>query len=265
MARYTGSQEVTYSQYTVRVSYAIESSAAGWLAYITAIDAKMSMRTGTYDVNLFGGFKINGTKVGVEFDGLTRTIYGKTYSNYFTGTSNKINIGARTGSTVNFNIGFYKVNTYASGDDQLFLYGRGGSTVVQNGLPETPNSGISVSVSIKTFTLSKQQGAHTSLSTKVNGVEIANGGGIYDGDTLNISFAPASGYKAACTLNGAEIPTGYAWSVSGNAEVISTASPLGFVYIDDGANTPYQVRIDNGGSIDLYRAYIDNGTAIVPY
>ena len=114
---------------------------------------------------------------------------------------------------------------------------------------------------LRTYKLTISQDASSTISVKKSEVVLSNGATIAHGDVLTIVFGADTGYELDIhTVNGSTFASGDTHTVTGDVLVVSTASPLGLVYIDNGTGwDAYQVYIDNGTSWDLYIPYIDNG------
>lgn len=128
---YTGSYETSYSNFGVRLSYAAAKENGAWYAWITRVEVKMALRTGTYSVNSFGDVLIgSSTSVGVTVIGTT--VAGQTYATVWEGTGAKVP-ATKSGKTLSFTLSFKKNSDYGS-DDQMWFYAKAGSTVIQNGV-----------------------------------------------------------------------------------------------------------------------------------
>jgi hypothetical protein len=93
--------------------------------------------------------------------------------------------------------------------------------------------------------------------------QLYNNAVLYYNDQLTITYSKDLGYSYdQHTANGDDLSSGDTFVVSGDLEVIVTASASGIVYIDGVA---YNCQIDNGAAYALYQAYIDTGTAWVLY
>lgn len=131
MAAYTGSFEVAYSNFGLRLSYAAAKENGAWCAWITRVEVKMTQRTGTYDVNLFGDVLIN-DRTSVSVSSIGTTVYGKTYATAWEGSGVKVPV-TKTGKILSFLLSLKKNSDYGSAD-QMWCYARAGSTVLQNGV-----------------------------------------------------------------------------------------------------------------------------------
>ena len=129
-----------------------------------------------------------------------------------------------------------------------------------------PNSAVSLTLTVRTYLLTINKGAHTSLEVKRGGVSLSDGASIAYGDVLNITFGADAGYEVAATLNGSPIQSGATHTVVGNVAVATTATALGLVYIDDGTQfVAAQIFIDNGSEWEQHMPFIDNGTEFELY
>lgn len=99
------------------------------------------------------------------------------------------------------------------------------------------------------YTLTKSQGEGTTLGITVAsspfrsaGTNIGNGGLIYAGETLKVTFSAQAGYKdPKCTVSGVgSVSNGRTFSVSGNCTVTTTAT-----------KTPYTLTYSVGSGIAL--------------
>ncbi len=122
---------------------------------------------------------------------------------------------------------------------------------------------VEVYYPLRTYTLTVSQDACSIISVKKGGEVLSSGATITHGDVLTIVFGADTGYELDIhTVNGSTFASGGTHTVTSDVLVVSTASPLGLVYIDNGTSwSAYQVYIDNGTSWDLYIPYIDNGTS----
>lgn len=128
---YTGSHETSYSNFGVRLTYAAAKENGAWYAWITRVEVKMALRTGTYSVNSFGDVLINSTtSVSVNVTGTT--VAGQTYATVWEGTGTKVPV-SKSGTTLSFALSLKKNSAYGS-DDQMWFYARAGSTTIQNGV-----------------------------------------------------------------------------------------------------------------------------------
>lgn len=128
---YTGSYETSYSNFGVRLTYAAAKENGAWYAWITRVEVKMALRTGTYSVNSFGDVLVNET-VSVGISVTNTTVAGQTYATAWEGTGTKVPV-SKSGKTLSFTLSFRKNSAYGS-DDQMWFYARAGSTVIQNGV-----------------------------------------------------------------------------------------------------------------------------------
>ncbi len=128
---YTGSHEASYNNFSVRLTYAAAKDGGAWYAWITRVEVKMALRTGTYSVNSFGNVLINST-TSVSVNVIGTTVAGQAYATVWEGTGTKVPV-TKSGKTLNFTLSFKKNSDYGS-DDQMWFYARAGSTVYQNGV-----------------------------------------------------------------------------------------------------------------------------------
>lgn len=167
----------------------------------------------------------------------------------------KISFGVSAG----YNLGTHTVNgtTFTSGN-----------TYTVSG-----NVTVKTTASVKSYSLSVSTDGHATvtvnrISSPLKGESTGNlsdGATIYYNDVLAITVSPSAGYEAkTATLNGGEIVSPH--TVTGVVSIIVITSPLGFAYIDINTEvTTFSMLIDTGSAIERFRAYIDNGTSIVPY
>lgn len=128
---YTGTYETAYSNFGVRLTYAAAKEGDTWCAWITQVEVKMALRTGTYSVNSFGDVLINST-TSVSVTVMGTTVAGQTYATVWEGTGTKVP-ATKSGKTLSFALSLKKNSDYGSGD-QMWFYARAGSTVYQNGV-----------------------------------------------------------------------------------------------------------------------------------
>lgn len=87
------------------------------------------------------------------------------------------------------------------------------------------SSSTSVTVTGGKFTLSISQGTGTTATVKRGSATLASGATIYLNDSLTFTYSAATGYNIAThTVNGTSRSSGYSWTVSGNATVVTTAT-----------------------------------------
>lgn len=132
------------------------------------------------------------------------------------------------------------------------------------------NITVSATASVKSFALTINAGAGSSItvnrtSSPKKGAStgnLSNNATIYYSDVLKISFSASSGYELKThTVNGSAFTSGGSHTVTKAVTVISTASALGLIYIDNGATfEPYLVFIDNGASWEQHMPMVDNGS-----
>ena len=128
---YTGSHEASYNNFGVRLTYAAAKENGAWYAWITRVEVKMALRTGTYSVNSFGDVLINST-TSVSVNVIGTTVAGQTYATVWEGTGAKTPV-TKSGKILSFALSLKKNSDYGS-DDQMWFYARAGSTVYQNGV-----------------------------------------------------------------------------------------------------------------------------------
>ena len=128
---YTGSHEASYNNFGVRLTYAAAKEGGAWYAWITRVEVKMALRTGTYSVNSFGDVLVgSSTSVSISVIGTTAAV--QTYATLGEGTGAKVPV-TKSGKTLSFALSLKKNSDYGS-DDQMWFYARAGSTVFQNGV-----------------------------------------------------------------------------------------------------------------------------------
>lgn len=128
---YTGTHETSYSNFGVRLTYAAAKENGAWYAWITRVEVKMALRTGTYSVNSFGDVLIN-SSTSVSVNVIGTTVAGQTYATVWEGTGTKVPV-TKSGKTLSFTLSLKKNSEYGS-DDQMWFYARAGTTVIQNGV-----------------------------------------------------------------------------------------------------------------------------------
>lgn len=99
-----------------------------------------------------------------------------------------------------------------SGRTRIWTWDKSGSITLSN----TPS-----------YTLSLSVGVHSGGTVKRDGTALSNGATINRGDTLVFDYAPDPGYSIGThTVNGTARSSGYSWTVTGAATVITTATVI---------------------------------------
>ena len=139
------SYEMTRSDYTVRITCTIGREGAAWYAWVSKVEVKMAIRTGTYPVNSFGYIYINNTQ-SASIEGIFgTTVYGQEYSTVWTGTGTKVPISVANG-VATFTTRFEK-GAYGAAN-QLYFYTKVGSLVLQNGITNAGNTVSSSTIGV---------------------------------------------------------------------------------------------------------------------
>lgn len=139
------SYEMTRGDYTARINCTINREGSTWYAWVSKVEVKMAMRTGTYPVNSFGYIYINNTQ-SASIEGISNTqVYGQSYSTVWEGTGTKVPITV-SDDVATFTTRFEK-GAYGAAN-QIYFYTRVGSTVLQNGITNAGNTVTSSTIGI---------------------------------------------------------------------------------------------------------------------
>lgn len=139
------SYEMTRSDYTVRITCTVGRSGSTWQAWVSKVEVKMAIRSGTYPVNSFGYIYINDTQ-SASIEGISGiSVNGQNYATVWEGTGVKVPITVADG-TATFTTRFEK-GAYGAAN-QIYFYTRVGSTVLQNGITNAGNTVTSSTIGV---------------------------------------------------------------------------------------------------------------------
>lgn len=133
-----------------------------------------------------------------------------------------------------------------------------GSTFTSGNTYTVGNSDVTVKCTsaINSYTLSLSEGENSSIIVQRNGETLYNGAPINYGDVLTIYFVANTGYAIGThTVNGSTFTSGSTHTVTGNVNVVSTASQTSYTLtISKGSNTNLTVKrgsttLSNGATI----------------
>lgn len=126
------------------------------------------------------------------------------------------------------------------------------------------SSSASVSVSGGKFTLSISQGAGTTATVKRGSTTLSSGATIYLNDSLTFTYSANTGYDIAThTVNGTSRSSGYSWTVSANATVVTTATVKSFILsISAGTGSTITVNRTSSPKQGASTGNLNNGATI---
>lgn len=151
----------------------------------------------------------------------------------------------------------------------------GGGGIVENGATYkiSGNTTVTITAQVNSYSLSISTDGNSTVtvnrtSSPLKGAAtgaLSSGATIYYNDVLEITVTADTGYEIkTATLNGGTVTSPY--TVTGAVSIVTTASALGFVYIDTGTELKaYLIYIDTGSAWKRYRAYVDTGTGFKSY
>lgn len=120
---------------------------------------------------------------------------------------------------------------------------------------------------IATYTLTKTQGANSTLtvtrtSSPIGSTGALNSGAtIYDGDKLTVTFSASTGYDVTCKVGSASVNSGYVHTVSGNITIATTATKKKFP-VTIAQATGSTLTVKNGSTAISNGASVEYGTVL---
>lgn len=149
-------------------------------------------------------------------------------------------------------------------DNPLFWSSSPGSIIFSAG-----SKSITLTTIPRSFTLTRSQGANTSLTVQVTASNVrsvpvtisGNSGTVYSGETVKVTYSASTGYNASATYGSTAIASGGSFTVSGNVTVQSTATAKTYK-LAIGSGTGYTITVKRGSTTLSNGATITHGESL---